>query len=504
MDQEKSSYGRILKSSSIVGGAQGVNMLLGMVRVKVAAVLLGPVGIGLVGTYLSIQSLAATLSGLGVNSSGVRDVAEAAGTNDSERIGRTVLTLRRICWLTGLIGAILLAVFAVPLSYLTFENSDYAWQIALLGLSVLLGSVSAGQMALVQGMRRIGDLARLNILTSIAGTIIVIGFYAWLGLDGIIPSLLTLATVNLAGSFWFSRRVPVSKVAMSWRDSLLAARGLVTLGLAFMWSGLLIAMVGYTTRALISREIGLVAVGVFTAAFGLSGMVVNFILGAMGADFYPSLTAVSHDHQKMGDLVNQQTEIGVLLATPCLLATLALAPWVIQIFYTPEFAQSADLLQWFALGCLGRVISWPMAFIILAKGSGKLFALSETLANVLHLALIWLGLRWIGVEGVAIAFCFLYISYTAGMVFISRYLINFHWSATVWRLFFVLVPISLLTMVLSRWLPIIPATISGAVLTIFTFLFCVRGLCFRLGREHRIVQFIEKVPFSQILLSHSA
>ena len=38
----RNSYGQILKSSSIIGGAQGINYLIGMVRVKLVAVLLGP------------------------------------------------------------------------------------------------------------------------------------------------------------------------------------------------------------------------------------------------------------------------------------------------------------------------------------------------------------------------------------------------------------------------------------------------------------------------------
>ena len=43
MSSEKHSCGQILKSSSIIGGAQGINYLIGMVRVKLVAVLIcGP------------------------------------------------------------------------------------------------------------------------------------------------------------------------------------------------------------------------------------------------------------------------------------------------------------------------------------------------------------------------------------------------------------------------------------------------------------------------------
>lgn len=68
------SYGQILKSTSIVGGAQGINLLLGIVRVKFAAVLIAPVGVGLVGNFQAVQGVMATLAGFGIQSSAVRDV----------------------------------------------------------------------------------------------------------------------------------------------------------------------------------------------------------------------------------------------------------------------------------------------------------------------------------------------------------------------------------------------------------------------------------------------
>lgn len=98
MNTEK-SYTQILKASSIMGSAAGVTMLLGMVRVKFAAVLIGTTGVGLNASFTAIQTLIGTLAGLGLQSSAVRDIAAAVSNDDQQEIGRKVLTLRRICWL---------------------------------------------------------------------------------------------------------------------------------------------------------------------------------------------------------------------------------------------------------------------------------------------------------------------------------------------------------------------------------------------------------------------
>ncbi len=482
------SYTQILKSSSLIGGAQGINLLLGMVRVKFAAVLIGPVGVGLIGNYTAIQGLVGTVAGLGIQSSGARDVAAAAGQDDPQAMGRIIITLRRVCWLTGLLGALATMALAAPLSRWTFGNDEHVVEIALLGVSILLGNVSSGQMALIQGTRRIGDIARLNVIGAVMGTVISIGFYAALGLAGIVPTLLLMAAVQLAASWHFTRRVPVPKVAISWWESFHLAGGLVRLGLVFMWSGLAVSAVAYLTRALITQQVSLEAVGIFSAAFALSGMFINFVLGAMGADYYPRLTAVASNREAVNRLVNEQTEIGLLLAVPGLLATLSLAPWVIRLFYTDAFLPAADLLQWFVLGCLGRVLSWPLGFVMSALGRGQCFFITETLANILHLVLIGLGLVTFGIEGVAVAFFVLYLAYTAGVYGVARHLTGFRWSAASGRLLLWLLPIVAVTFIATRLLPLWPATAFGGVATIVASVLCLRGLLKRIGGNHRIVR----------------
>lgn len=479
-------------------------MLVGIVRVKFVAIFIGPVGIGLLETYKAIIQLIGTIAGMGIQSSAVRDVAEAVGADDQIRIGRTILTLRRICWLTGGIGTLLVLLLSRQLSQITFGTIKYAVSIAMIGFIVLFTNIQGGQIALIQGMRRIGDLARLNILGSVAGSVVTVLLYAWLGIQGIVPALLALSVIQLGASWWFARRVQVPTVTMSWWESIRFAGGMVKLGLSFMWSGLLVAAVAYATRILITHEIDLVAVGVYTAAFSLSGMIVNFILGAMGADYYPSLTAISSDHIQMCNLVNEQTEVGLLMALPGLLATLSFAPWFIKIFYTSEFGSAAILLQWFVLGCLGRVISWPMGFVMLAKGKAKLFALVQTLANFLHIFFVWLLLLLIGIEGVAIAFALLYVISTFVVFFVSRYLIGFKWSSGVWKLLWVFLPVVACSFLANRFLSVTAATIIGSILTFIMSIYCLIGLSERLGPDHKICRVVKKIPLMNGILCFKA
>lgn len=499
---QQASYAQILKPSLIMGGAAGITLLLGMVRIKFAAVLIGTTGVGLLAAFSTVQGFLGALAGLGIQSSAVREVAAAVGHNDTQAVGRAVLTLRRICWLTGLVGMAAMIAFSPFISLITFGSDQYTLDIAALGLVILFGNLAGGQMALIQGTRRIADMARANILGAAFATLAAIGLYAWLGLRGIVPAMVSVAAVQLALSWHFARRVPVPPVSLSWLQTFREGGGMVRLGLVFMWNGLLGAAVSYFTIALINQRIGLEAAGLYSAAFALSGIFVNFVLNAMGADYFPRLTGVSHDKAAVNKLVNEQTEIALLLAIPGLLATLALAPWIIRVFYTSEFLPAVELLQLFVLGCIGRVISWPLGFLMLALGKGRWFFLTETVGNLAHMGLIGVGLMLFGLAGVAAAFVGLYIGYTVAVFAVAHRLTAFKWSPDCLRLGARGLVILIIAFVVATELSLWPATLTGALLSILVSVYCLRALIHKVGTDHRLTRTVRKIPVLRTICNH--
>jgi PST family polysaccharide transporter len=469
-------------------------MIIGLVRTKLVAVLIGPAGVGYVGVYHSLTSLASTVAGLGIQTSGVRDIAKHHAAENEVEVAKTVRTLRRISWLTGFAGMMILALLAPWLSRISFGTTDHAWAIASLGLIILLGNISGGQGAIIQGTRRIADLAKISIWGAIWGTVVSVCFYYFLGVRGIVPALLSLSGITLVISTYYASRIPVASFIPSWQETWQRSRSLVSFGIAMVVNGVLATGVAYLTRLLIAKELGIAAVGIYTAAYSLSAMFVQFVLGAMAADFYPRLTAEAHDPRRMVQLINEQTEIGLLLAFPGLVATLAFAPLVISIFYTSEFAEASDLLRWFVIGCMGRVISWPLGFSLLAKGQGRLFMLTETSFNFLHLLMVGLCLRYFGIVGAAIAFAGLYFTYSIGMLLVNRYTIDFRWSTAVARLIAWMIPTALLVFATSYWLkPFYALTVAVPVMIIVGIL-SARQLVRRVGPDNNLSKLLKLAP----------
>lgn len=496
----KSSYSQILKASAIIGGASGINQLLGMVRVKFAAVLIGATGVGLIASFGTLQVFIGTLAGLGLQSSAVREIAAAVGKNDDQAIGRAVLTLRRLCWLTGLVGMAAMMLLAPWLSQLTFGHRNYTLDIAALGIIIFFGNLSGGQMALIQGTRRIGEMARANTIAAGCSTVATISLYCSLGLRGIVPALIGVSAIQLALSGFFARRVSVPQVRLTWRQTFAEAGSMLKLGLIMMLSGLTASAVSYLTVTLITEYEGSQAVGLYSAAFALSGIFVNFVLRAMGADYYPRLTARMSDKPAMVHMVNEQTEICLLLAVPGLLATMALAPLILQIFYTREFLGAVGMLQWFILGCLGRVIAWPMGYVVLSMNRGGLFFLLEFSLMLLQILLIKFGLPIFGLDSVAISFAAIaFLNIIIEYIVVMR-LINFKWHKSSLRVSLISIAVTVALLVVNK---VTSNTISTPVGLIFAAMItCLNavGLFYRINKSDRLSTAISKMPLVRKIL----
>jgi antigen flippase len=425
---EKHTYGQILKSSAVIGGSSLLNIAIGVFRTKAMAMMLGPSGVGLMGLYGSILELTINIAGMGINGSGVRQIAEAVGSNETERVARSALVLRRISLFLGLFGAVLLAVFSGPVSTLTFGNDQHAGAVALLSIAVFFSLVSAGQGALLQGMRRIADMAKMGILGTLFGALISLTVVYFLREEGLVLSLVLIAAMSLITSWWYSRKIHLQTPSISASQVGQETAAMLKLGFAFLSSGLLMSGAAYAVRLIIVRKVDFDAAGLYQAAWALGGLYIGFILQAMGADFYPRLTAIVKNHTECNRIVNEQAHVSLLLAGPGVLGTLTFAPLVIAIFYTSKFEGAVEILRWLCLGMTLRVISWPMGFIIVAKGVQSIFIFSEVAWTVVYLGLAWVCVSAYGLKGAGIAFFGSYVFHVLMVYVIVRKLSGFRCS----------------------------------------------------------------------------
>ena len=497
---EKNSYGEVIKSSTLIGAASLLNICFAIIRTKMMAIVLGPSGIGLLGLYSSIADLTRSIAGMGINSSGVRQIAESVGTCNDERIAYTITSLRRLALCTGMLGALLLLVFCKQTSRLTFGDHQHSGAIALLALAVFFGDLSAAQGALIQGMRRIGDLASMNVLGAFYGTLCSLPIVYIYRDRGVAPALVSVAAMGVLTSWWYARKIKIIPVQINWQRLLHETAGLLTLGIILMATGLFTLGAAYLTRIIILHQLNVEAAGCFQAAWALSGVYVGFIMQAMCADFFPRLTASANDNLQCNRLVNEQAEVGLLMAGPGLLGTLTFAPLIIQLFYSAKFGPAVEILRWNCLGMLLQVASWPTGFIVLAKGKQLIFFWFELFINSFYVALVWMCVHFFALKGAGIAFFCFYIAHALGTYAIARHLTQFRWSLANKRvgLFFA----SIVFVFFAAWyfLPHPLVVILGAFITPLIWIQSLKTLCGLVPKE-QFPRSIQRVLLSLRLVS---
>jgi PST family polysaccharide transporter len=124
-----------------------------------------------------------------------------------------------------------------------------------------------------------------------------------------------------------------------------------------------------------------------------------------------------------------------------------------------------------------RVVSWPMGFILVAKGERKLFFWTELLSNGLFIFLVWAGLTVFGLKGSGIAFFGLYAAYWTGIYLVVRRLSGFRWSWANLRLAAMFAPGIAAVFVSWYFLSHIVTAILGVILTLLTGIYSLRTLC---------------------------
>ena len=479
---ESTSRG-LIRSILVIGSAQAVKIVISIVRMKVLAILLGPSGVGLLSIYNNLQGMVSQTAGLGMGSSGVREIASARGEE------ATLSRVRRVLFAAHLVqgGLALLAVWLlrVPISTWLFGDGSRATEVGLVGVAILLALLSSAQTALLQGLRRIGDLGRVTVTGALAAT--VAGLWAvWIwGEAGLIWFLLVQPLATVLVAVYFTRRLPrPSSGRLTPLEIWQVWKPMAKLGVAFMLGGLATTATLLLVRGRISQELGLEAAGHFAAAWGITMTYVGFLLSAMGADYYPRLTEVIHDRTAAIGLMNDQAQLGLAIGGPVLLLLIGCAPWVITLLYSGEFGPAVTLLQWQTVGNVFKLASWALSFSIVAAARAKTFFVMELSFNIVFLILVLTLLPGFGLQITAIAFLLGYIIYFANAWLLTRRINDFRWQPLSLGLLGLHAGLAFALLALALIAPL-AAGVAAPVLALATGLFGLRIVLVKIGPKGR-------------------
>lgn len=424
------SHAQILRSSAIIGFASVIGVLLGIVRLRIAATAVGPVGIGVIGLLQNFVMFAGTLAAMGIGNGAARQIAAALGGGKDGELA----SVKRTLWIAGLALALIGGIFAWLVSAFAsaevISSDALATDAPLLGIAAALSVIAAVQTGLLTGSRRLGDIARVNIVTGLLATVVVaLAFPLWPERAIIIFVVATpLLTVMVGQCYLVDSNLLPSAGIFSSRQ----LKAMLAIGSAMTTSAILALGTALFVRGLVQDRLGEIDLGLFQAAWVVASMYLGIVLHAMATDYLPRLSEASGDPARLTRLVNEQAEVLLLTAGPIILSMVAAAPLVMVLLYGPDFTTAAGLLRIQLVGDVFKLLGWPLGFVLLALAASRRFIIIEIICIGAFPVVTWLLIDAAGIHAAGWGYAAMFViglplSYWA----VKRRVPEFRWDRRV-------------------------------------------------------------------------
>jgi O-antigen/teichoic acid export membrane protein len=442
MSSHQSSFRNIFKTSSFIGGVQVLIIIISIIRSKIIAVLLGPTGMGIFGLLTSTTGLIDMFTNFGLGTSAIKNVAEANTNEDKERVTIIVNVLRKLVWITGILGTVITLTFSSLLSKLTFGNTDYTFAFIWISITLLFTQLTTGRLAILQGLRQFKLLAQSNLFGSLTSLIIIIPLYYFFRIKAIVPAIIVTSICTFSIAYFISRRIKISKSDISIKNALLEGKEMLHMGFFIGLTWLIINIVSYITRIFIARVGSIEEVGLYNAGYTIIVNYVNLFFTAIVTDYYPRLSGIAHNNEESQKVINHQAEFGVLVLTPFLMFFMVFVNIIILFLYSSKFIVISSMLQIAIMGILFFAAGNPIAYFFLAKGSKKVFFSIEFFVYTCQLILNLIAYKFFGITGLGVSYLSFNIIYLVVYYFICRKVYHFMYSRSFIKIFIFQVIIS--------------------------------------------------------------
>ena len=403
MDKKETSnsYSHILKYTSIFGGVQGLVILIGMVRNKLIALLLGPQGMGLMALFNSTVRLISDTTGLGLGMSAVRELSRLYDEEHHKELKSRIELIRSWSLITACLGFVLCVVLSPLINHYTFSWGNHTLHFMLLAPIIALTALSAGELSILKATRKLRRLAEISIYGVLCALATSVPLYYNFGESAIVPSLIIIALSQFIITITYSFHYYPYRVHFD-SDTFSEAKPMLRLGISFLGAGIMGSGSDFIVRSFLNYEGSLDDVGLYNAGYMITMTYAGVIFSAMETDYFPRLSSVNNNVEERDLLVNRQLEVSLLLISPLLILLMSLLPIALPLLYSDAFLAVLPMVKVAIFAMFMRSLELPVAYITLSRGDSKAFFLLETTYYLLFIMMFWLGYKYAYLFGVGL------------------------------------------------------------------------------------------------------
>lgn len=419
------AYKDLAKDAAVIGVTQIMVNLGNFLLLPIITKTLGSNDYGLWVQVLVTISLLSSVAILGQNTTLLRFLK---ARNERKELSVEYFTVIYIVTLAGVALALAMLALSVPLATLIFSAEEFSVLLVAAAMIIPFTSFTAVNSAYFRATGQIKSYAAINIFNAFGEAALILVFViGGMGILGaVVGSLLASLISFLIGSAVIVRQIGVSRPE---RD---LVRRNMKFGLPLAPNNIIRWVISSSDRYLVAMILGLSMAGVYSAAYGIGGVIFIFV-APIQMILYPSL-ARFYDSGRI-DLVKEYTQRSfrhyMIVTMPAVVGLSALSTPLLVALTTPEFLAGAVVIP---LVAIAGLISGMFRFVENVPHLVKKTHLSLITFGIpaaADVVLVILLAPVLGIMGAALATLIAYILMLIIGIIISRQFMKFSvdWSA---------------------------------------------------------------------------
>ncbi|TKB91429.1 MAG: lipopolysaccharide biosynthesis protein [Mesorhizobium sp.] len=381
-------FGRVaLRGGVVTIGAQGFKMAIQFLSVIVLARLLVPEDFGLVASVGPIVAFVGLLQNLGLQQAVV------------QRKDISTEQLNQVFWISALVGlgsAVMVACLAPAIAAFYGDQRMVGITIGS-ALPLLLGSLAAVPLALMNRHLRFGQLALNDVITAAAGlATTAVAAYAGLGYWSLVIGPAVSAVVALAAAWQVARWRPSRPDLKVDTDILSFGANLTGFNLANFFSRNL-------DNILIGKYSGAIELGYYDRAYKLLLFPLQNINQPLTRVMVPLLSRIHEDKARFRDIYVRTNWMLAAITMPGIAALTLTSDQVVGLLFGERWTAVAPIFAWLGIASLIQSVSSTTGWIFICQGKTKTMFHWGIYSSLTTVAAFIIGLHW-GAVGVAAAY----------------------------------------------------------------------------------------------------
>lgn len=379
-----------------------VSFVLGVFSSKIIAVFLGTSGMALMGSFRNFALLVKSIATLGISNSIVKLFVE--NKDDEQEISVIYSTFFWIFLFISSLLALLVLIFASPISNFLFYTNNYTTPIRFFGLLLPFMVINTFWLAIYNGWEKFKRIMIIQIVSNI----LVFGLTALLILkENIFGGLLSIAigeVLMVVVTFLFVRQ---DKGAFRFELQKIISKKYFVIIKRFSVMALLSAFVVPLTLLFIRNGIvqsySIKEAGIWDAVNRLSSFYMIFFSSGLSFYYMPKLASI-HTETEFKSELKSYFKVFVPLFLLMLIVIYFAKSIILNLAFTKEFSNINDLIIWQLAGDFVKILTLAFGFQIVVKTMMKRYFIGEIIFNLSYFIMAYYLMRDKAVEGVLQAY----------------------------------------------------------------------------------------------------